>query len=88
MSDLGTRTNWLVSPTKEIEEKWIEVQVQERISRINRYRQDIEDYKKGRILELEAKIMMLELELKEIEARRNSDARSEIIEEVIINQGG
>lgn len=81
MSDIGQKTNWLVSPTKEIEEKWIEVQIQERISRINRYRQDIEDYKKGRILELEAKIMMLELELKEIEQRRTSDARSEIVVE-------
>lgn len=79
MSDIGNKTTWLVSPTKEIEEKWIEVQIQERISRINRYKQDIEDFKKGRILELEAKIMMLELELKEIEQRRTTDARSEIV---------
>jgi hypothetical protein len=80
MSDIGQKTTWLVSPTKEIEDKWIEVQIQERISRINRYKQDIEDYKKGRILELEAKILMLELELKEIEQRRTSGARSDIIE--------
>ena len=70
MADIGERQNWLVSPTKEIEDKWIEVQIQERISRIARYKQDIEDFKKGRILELEAKIMLLELELKEIRARR------------------
>ena len=72
MSDIGERQQWLVSPTKEIEDKWIEVQIQERISRITRYKQDIEDYKKGRILELEAKIMLLELELKEIRARKIS----------------
>jgi len=72
MSDIGERQQWLVSPTKEIEDKWIEVQIQERISRIARYKQDIEDFKKGRILELEAKIMLLELELKEIRARKIS----------------
>lgn len=80
MSDLTQKTNWLVSPTKEIEDKWIEVQIQERISRINRYKQDIEDFKKGRILELEAKILMLELELKEIESRRKADNVKDIIE--------
>ena len=72
MSDIGERQTWLVSPTKEIEDKWVEVQIQERISRIARYKQDREDYKKGRILELEAKIMLLELELKEIRARKVS----------------
>ena len=73
MADIGERRQtWLVSPTKEIEEKWVEVQIQERVSRIARYRQDIEDFKKGRILELEAKIMLLELELKEIRARKIS----------------
>jgi hypothetical protein len=72
MADIGERQNWLVSPTKEIEDKWVEVQIQERISRIARYKQDIEDFKKGRILELEAKIMLLELELKEIRARKIS----------------
>ena len=70
MADIGERHQWLVSPTKEIEDKWVEVQIQERISRIARYKQDIEDFKKGRILELEAKIMLLELELKEIRARK------------------
>ena len=72
MSDIGERQQWLVSPTKEIEDKWVEVQIQERISRIARYKQDIEDFKKGRILELEAKIMLLELELKAISARKIS----------------
>ena len=70
MSDIGERQTWLVSPTKEIEDKWIEVQIQERISRIARYKQDIEDLQKGKILELQAKIMLLELELREIRARK------------------
>ena len=72
MGDIGERQNWLVSPTKEIEDKWVEVQIQERISRIARHKQDIEDLKKGRILELEAKIMLLELELKAIQSRKIS----------------
>lgn len=76
MPDLGIQGNWLVSPTKEIEDKWIEVQIQERISRINRYKQDIEDYQKGRIPEIQAKIMMLELELKTFEQRRTTGAGS------------
>lgn len=83
MGDIGERQQWLVSPTKDIEDKWIEVQIQERRSRIVRYKQDIEDLMKGKITELQAKIMMLELELKEIEARRKTDARSEIIEAAI-----
>jgi len=70
MSDVNVPGTWLVSPTKEIEDKWVEVQIQERVSRIARYKQDIEDLKKGKILELEAKIMLLELELQEIKARR------------------
>jgi len=72
MADIGAPQQWLVSPTKEIEDKWVEVQIQERVSRIARYKQDIEDLKKGRILELEAKILMLELELNEIRARKTA----------------
>lgn len=80
MADIGASQNWLVSPTREIEDKWIEVQVQERRSRIIRYKQDIEDLRKGRIIELEAKIMMLELELIEIEARKKGQKRQEILD--------
>jgi hypothetical protein len=80
MADVGGGSTWLVSPTREIEDKWIEVQIQERKSRINRYKQDIEDMRKGRIVELEAKVMMLELELLEIEARKKGKERNTIIE--------
>ena len=73
MSDLGVRQNWLVSPTKEIEDKWREVQIQERVSRISRYRQDIEDLKKGKILELEARILMLEMEIEKLKSEKPID---------------
>lgn len=73
MSDLGANRQWLVSPTKEIEDKWREVQIQERVSRIARYKQDIEDLKKGKILELEAKIMMLEMEVERLKSEKTID---------------
>jgi hypothetical protein len=73
MSDLGINKQWLVSPTKEIEDKWREVQIQERVSRIVRYRQDIDDLKKGKILELEAKIMMLEMEVDRLKSEKTID---------------
>ena len=71
MSDLGTE-HWLVSPSAEIERKWIEVQIQERKSRINRHRQDMEDLKLGKLVDLEARILILDLELKELEAKRDA----------------
>ena len=73
MSDLNVNSRWLVSPTKEIEDKWREVQIQERVSRIVRYRQDIDDLKKGKILELEAKIMMLEMEVDRLKSEKTID---------------
>ena len=69
MADLGITKNWLVSPTKEIDEMWIQVQIQERKSAVARYRQDIEDLQKGRILDLQARIKMCELEIKQLEAK-------------------
>lgn len=71
MADIPTEGNWLVSPDHEIEKKWIEVQIQERKSRITRHKQDIEDLLKGRVVDLEARIMMLERELKELEAKKD-----------------
>jgi hypothetical protein len=50
--------------------KWIDVAIQERVSRIVRYRQDIEDFHKGRIVELEAKIMMLEKEVAMLQEKK------------------
>jgi hypothetical protein len=70
MADIGGGQNWLVSPTREVDIKWIDVQIQERISRIVRHRQDIEDLVKGQIVSLEAKIIMLDKEVKELEVRK------------------
>ena len=72
MADLQVEGNWLVSPSTEIDKKWIEVQIQERKSRIARHKQDMEDLLKGKIVDLEARILMLELELKELEAKKNA----------------
>jgi hypothetical protein len=70
MSDIPVDGNWLVSPDAEIERKWIDVQIQERKSRIARHKQDMEDLIKGRIVDLEARILMLEKELKELEQKK------------------
>ena len=70
MADLGRGTNWLVSPNIDIELKWAEVAIQEKKSRIIRHRQDIEDLKKGTIVDLEAKIMMLEREVIKLEEQK------------------
>jgi len=72
VADLQVEGNWLVSPSTEIDKKWIEVQIQERKSRIARHKQDMEDLLKGKIVDLEARILMLELELKELEAKKNA----------------
>ena len=72
MADIQYEGNWLVSPTTEIERKWIEVQIQERKSRINRHKQDMEDLIKGKLVDLEARILMLDQELKELEAKKNA----------------
>jgi len=72
MADLQFEGNWLVSPNAEIERKWIEVQIQERKSRISRHKQDMEDLIKGKLVDLEARILMLEQELKELEAKKSA----------------
>lgn len=70
MADLQRGSNWLVSPNIEVELKWAEVAIQEKKSRIIRHRQDIEDLKKGTIVDLEAKIMMLEREVIKLEEQK------------------
>jgi hypothetical protein len=70
LADLQTEGNWLVSPDTDIKRKWIEVQIQERKSRIARHHQDIEDLLKGKVLDLEARIMMLERELSDLEREK------------------
>ena len=72
MADLQRGQNWLVSPNAEVELKWAEVAIQEKKSRIARHKLDIEDLKKGMIVDLEAKIMMLEKEVKKLEEERDN----------------
>lgn len=75
MADIGIPKNWLVSPTKEIDEMWIKVQIQEKKSQMARYKQDIEDLQKGRILDLQARIKMCELECAKLENSLAVDVR-------------
>ena len=63
MADNAVSRNWLVSPTKEIEDGWLEVQIQEKVSQLNRTNQDIEDFRKGTIKGLEMRAKMLALEI-------------------------
>jgi len=64
MADIGIpKQNWLVTEDWDVEKKWIEVQIQERKSRIARFKQDIEDLRKGKIVDVEARVMMLAKEL-------------------------
>lgn len=63
MADLGRQENWLVSPTKEVEVKWMDVRIQEVKSKMAANKQRIEDAIKGVVVDLEAKNMMLQMEL-------------------------
>lgn len=69
MADIPVSKNYLVSPTKEIDEMWIQVNIQQKKSMVARKKLDIEDLKKGRILDLEAQIKLHELEIRELEAQ-------------------
>jgi len=75
MADLPVPQNWLVSPDAAIEEKWRQIQIQERKSRIVRHQQDIEDLKNGKIKELEIKITMLEKEIRHLEEKQPVDVQ-------------
>lgn len=67
MADNPVNQNWLVSPTKEIEEMWVKVKIQEQKSKIVRWNQDVEDLMKGRILDFQSRIKMAELEIRSLE---------------------
>ena len=67
MSDLRVEEMSLVDPTNDIKRKWVEVKIQECKSRIARHQQDKEDLIKGKLVDLEARILMLDLELKKLE---------------------
>jgi len=65
MSDIG-ENRYLVDPNAEVKILNLEARVQERISRINRLNQDIEDLTKMAIKSKQAEIKMLELELNKL----------------------
>lgn len=71
MADIGSN-NWLVEAGSDIKKKWLSVQIQEKKSRVARYKQDIEDLKQGRILELECRIAVLEREIQDSIAERDA----------------
>jgi len=71
MSDLPVG-QFLVSPNAEIERKWTEVAIQEKRSRIARWKQDIEDLTKGKILDLECRIAMCEKEIGFLKEKRDA----------------
>ena len=66
MADLQTE-NWLVDPTDEIKRKWLEVKIQECKSRRARHLQEMEDLIKGSMVQLEARVLVIDLELKKLE---------------------
>jgi DNA repair exonuclease SbcCD ATPase subunit len=78
MADIGS-SNWLVSPNKDVESMWLDVQIQEKRSRmagskraILEAEQKIEDIQKGVILDLKAKVIMLEREIKFLQQKKQS----------------
>jgi hypothetical protein len=80
MSDIGVPTNWLVSKDIEVERKWIDVQIQERKSRIVKTRQDIEDLERGMKVKLEAVVMMLEKEIAFLEQKKATLTMDKIVD--------
>jgi len=72
MADIGVSQQFLVSTDLEVEQKWVDVQIQERKSRVVKMRQDIEDLVKGMKVKLEAQIMMLEKEIRFLQEKRET----------------
>jgi len=64
--------NWDVVVPEDVKRLWLDMQVQEFKSRINRTKQDIDDMVNGKVLGLKANLKMLELSLQELESKRSS----------------
>jgi hypothetical protein len=74
MADMKVQTNYLVTPSKDIEMMWIDVKIQEKKSTIAGLKQLIEDFEKGKIIDLKARIMMHEKELEMlIQSKKNEE---------------
>lgn len=68
-ADIGQNQVWLVPETNEVKKKWLQVQIQERKSRIVRLDQDIEDLAKGQIVKLEGHRIMLQKEFNDLQRK-------------------
>ena len=72
MADIGSKSTWLVSANREVEEKWLDVQIQEKISRRNNAKQRIDDLMKGVIIGLQADIIMLDKEISNLKRKKDA----------------
>lgn len=73
MGDMAlTRRSWMVDKDFVVTKKEIQVQIQERKSRIARLKQEIEDLVQGIIVGKEADILMFEKELAALNQRLES----------------
>lgn len=72
MGDLRSGSNWMVNPNQEVEIKWVDVEIQAKKSQIVRLEQDIEDLRKGKLLELEACVIMRKKELEMLEEKKHN----------------
>ena len=69
MADAGQEQyGYLVDPNVEVKVLQLEAKIQERISRINRLKQDIDDLTKMAIKSKQAELKMFELELLKLRA--------------------
>jgi hypothetical protein len=67
MADFG-QDQFLVDPNTEVKTLQLEAKIQERVSRINRLKQDIDDLTKMAIKSKQAELKMFELELLKLRA--------------------
>jgi len=70
MADIGQTKDYLVERTKEVENMWMKVRIQEKKSQLAGYlrhitecEQKIEDLKEGMIVDFQAKAIMAEKEI-------------------------
>lgn len=69
MGDIGGNSKHIVQQSHGVKIKNIQILIQEKKSRIVRLKQDIEDLKHAAIIQKEAEIEMLELDLAELNKR-------------------
>lgn len=73
MGDLKVMQQYAITPPPEVEQMWINVKIQEKKSTIAGIKQLIEDLKKGKILDLEARVIMNEKELEMLIQSKRGD---------------